>query len=120
MERNLFTILRSERGNIESSALIVPLLILFLLGAQLAIAAHYRNMERSIAQDSASVRAISGEFEEGDRFIHIEGGDNGQGLDLLVTNREREIPRLLPSLFNLRLTRLLLGVNGVAVIENQR
>ena len=111
--------MKSERANIESAALIVPLLVLFLIGAQLAISVHFRNIERAIAQDAATTRAISGEFDSGDEFMHIDSG-GGQGLDLLVTNREREIPQLVPKYFNLDPIRTTIDINGLAVIENQR
>jgi hypothetical protein len=113
-------ILRSERGSFEAALLILPLTFLFLIGMQLAISSHSRNMEALVAQDDASKRAIAGEFQEDDEFIEIESSGDGQNLDLLVTHRERQLRNLIPSLSSILGRQALISVDGVAVIENQR
>lgn len=112
--------LRSERGSFEASLILLPLTFLFLIGMQLALSSHSRNMEALIAQDDASVRAIAGEFQEGDEFIEIESGGDGQNLDLLVTHRERPLRNLIPSLSSILGRDALISVDGIAVIENRR
>lgn len=112
--------LRSEKGSVEAGAIIVPLLFLFLIGMQLAISSHSRNMEKLLQQSSVSERAISGEFIEGDEFIHIESSGDDQVLDLLIAKRERPLISLLPSLEEILQRRPTLLVEGVAVIENRR
>lgn len=108
---------RCERGSFEAALLLLPLTFLFLIGMQLAISSHSRNMEALFAQNDASVRAIAGEFREGDEFIEIESSGDGQNLDLLVTRRERQLRNLLPSILG---RQALISVDGVAVIENRR
>ncbi len=112
--------LKSERGSVESGAIILPLLFLFLIGMQLAISSHSRNMEKLLQQSSVSQRAISGDFIEGDEFIHIESSGDDQQLDLLVSRRVRPLPALLPSLEKILQREPTLLVEGVAVIENRR
>lgn len=111
---------RCERGSFEAALLLLPLTFLFLIGMQLAISSHSRNMEALFAQNDASVRAIAGEFREGDEFIEIESSGDGQNLDLLVTRRERQLRNLLPSLPSILGRQALISVDGVAVIENRR
>lgn len=112
--------LKSERGSVEAGAIIIPLLFLFLIGMQLAISSHSRNMEKLLQQSSVSERAISGEFIEGDEFIHIESSGDDQELDLLIAKRERPLISLIPSLPEILQRRPTLLVEGVAVIENRR
>lgn len=111
---------RCERGSFEAALLLLPLTLLFLIGMQLALSSHSRNMEALFAQDDASVRAIAGEFQEGDEFIEIESSGDGQNLDLLVTRRESNLRNLLPSLPSLFGRQAVISVDGVAVIENRR
>lgn len=113
-------ILRSERGSFEAALLILPLTFLFLIGMQLALSTHSRNLEALIAQDDASVRAIAGDFQEDDEFIEIESSGDGQNLDLLITHRERQLRNLIPSLTAILGRQALISVDGVAVVENQR
>jgi hypothetical protein len=107
--KRILELLRSDRGNVESAMVLIPLLLLFLVGTQIAAATHLRNSERITAQDEATKRAISGEFEPGDEFIHIDSSGDGQNLDLLITHRSRAITDLLP-----------VDLYGFAVVENQR
>ena len=111
---------KSERGSFEASLLLLPLTLLFLIGMQLALSSHSRNMEAVFAQDDASVRAIAGEFQEGDEFIEIESSGDGQNLDLLVTRRESQLRNLIPSLSSILGRQAIISVEGVAIIENQR
>ena len=48
-----------ERGNVESSLVLIPLLVLFLVGFQLATAVHGRNINALEAQAEATSRAVS-------------------------------------------------------------
>ena len=112
--------LRCERGNIESAMVLIPLLLLFLAGFQIATAAHFRNSERISVQDDATTRAIAGEFEVGDEFMHIESSGDGQNLDLLVTQRSRSIPDFIPGFFGGATSGRLVNLYGLAIVENQR
>ena len=111
---------RSERGNVESALVIIPVLILFLLGMQLSLLSHSRNFLKLHAQDEASTRAISGDFRASDEFIHIENSETSQNLDLLVTRQKSSLVNLLPVPFGNLSGDRNIEVSGVAIIENQR
>lgn len=118
MLQKLVTALRSERGSVEASMVLIPLIFLFLIGAQLTFSVHSRNIESNDAQNDASVRGISGAFISGDRFIHLDSSGDGQNLDLLVTTREKPLISLIPilSLLNHRQ----ISMHGIAIVENRR
>lgn len=118
--KKLLELLRSERGNVESAMVLIPLMLLFLVGTQIAAASHLRNVERIAAQDGATTRAISGEFAAEDEFIHIDSSGDGQNLDLLITHRSRTISDLLPGFFSGVSGDRTVELNGFAVVENQR
>lgn len=113
-------IARDDRGNAESTLVLIPLLILFLIGMQISLATHSRNVERMKVQDEASVRAISGNFQEGDNFIHIDSSGDGQNLDLLITNREKGVRDLLPGFLRGVSSGREVSVDGIAIVENTR
>jgi hypothetical protein len=112
--------LKSERGNAESSLVLIPLLLLFLISLQITIAIHSRNMERLHAQDIASRGAISGNFSPSDTFVHIYSPDPNQNLDLVITRKEKILPRMIPGLAAILGRELATDVSGVAIVENQR
>ena len=87
---------------------------------QISLAIHARNVGRIEAQNSASVRAISGDFEEGDDFIHIDSSGDSQNLDLLVTRSERNIQNLIPGFLQGVPSGREVGVEGIAIVENSR
>jgi hypothetical protein len=109
-----------ERGNVESAMVLVPFLILFLAGTQLASSAYLRNSERMSAQDEATTRAISGDFKSEDEFIHIDSSGDGQSLDLLITRRTRSIADLVPNFLGGAASNREVDLYGFAVVENQR
>ena len=113
-------IARDSRGSAEAALVLIPLLILFLIGMQISLATHSRNVARMNAQNGASVRAISGDFQEYDNFIHIESSGDGQNLDLLITHREEEIQDLLPGFMSGVTTGRGVSVDGIAIVENSR
>ncbi len=110
-------IAKSERGNVESALVIIPLLILFLLGMQLSIYVHSRNTEKLLAQDDANTRAISGESSLGDEFLHIESSGEGRGLNLLITHRRSQVRDVLPGALGLSVKSRGIEVSGIAVVE---
>lgn len=115
--RKISRLLADERGNVESSLVLVPLLILFLVGMQLATTVHARNTTLLEAQADATRRAISGEFVSGDEFIHIDTSGDGQNLDLLVTSRRMSVMDLLPGFLSGSRE---INLHGLSIIENQR
>jgi hypothetical protein len=118
--RKISRLLADERGNAESSLVLVPLLILFLVGMQLATTVHARNTTLLDAQADATTRAISGEFVSGDEFIHIDTSGDGQNLDLLVTSRRMSVMDLLPGFLSGQSSRREINLHGLSIIENQR
>ncbi len=105
--------LRCERGNVESALVLLPLMSLFLIATQINVAIHARNFEKVVVQDQASQRALTGEFEETDQFFSIYSPDPNQNLDLVVTSRDRKLPRVFGDEYQVQVT-------GIAIVENQR
>lgn len=118
--RKVSRLLADERGNVESSLVLIPLLILFLVGIQLTTAVHARNIASMSAQADATRRAISGEFMSGDQFIHIDTSGDGQNLDLLLTSRRMSLVDLLPGFLSGQSSKREIDLHGLAIIENQR
>ena len=105
--------LRCERGNVESALVLLPLMSLFLIATQINVAIHSRNLEKIVVQDHASQRALTGDFEENDQFFSIYSPDPNQNLDLVVTTRERNLPKIFGDEYQVQVT-------GIAIVENQR
>lgn len=110
----------SEKGNTESAIVLIPLLTLFLVASQITITIHGRNMTKISAQDGASTRAISGNFDETDTFLHIDSPDPHQNLDLLISHKKRILPHIIMGLENVLGSKKEIDVTGVAIVENQR
>jgi hypothetical protein len=104
-----------EDGNVESALVIIPLLILFLIGAQVIAATNLRNADLAMAQGDAAARAISQEFHPDDEIIEI--GGRVEKIRVLVTHRSHTVPRLVPGLIELMGGSPITDVVGVAVIE---
>ena len=109
-----------ERGSVESALVLIPLLITFLIGFQMAYVAHARNVARNEIQNQASVRAISGKFGVGDHLIHVDSSGEGQNLDLLVAEKSGSLLNFLPNLLGISANQRVVGVNGIAIVENSR
>lgn len=110
----------NEKGNTESALVLIPLLTLFLVASQITIAIHGRNMTKTSAQDGASTRAISGDFDETDTFLHIESPDPHQNLDLLISHKKGLLPQIMPGLEKILGSKREIDVTGIAIVENQR
>jgi hypothetical protein len=118
--RDFTQILRDERGNVESSLVLIPLLTLFLVTSQIAIAIHARDMQAIAAQDGASVAGISGNFSPDDTYIHIDSPDPHQNLDLVVRHKKSVLPRIVPGFIEILHREPVTDVSGLAVVENKR
>ena len=104
-----------EDGNVESALVLIPLLILFLTGAQIIAAANLRNADMAIAQGDAAARAISHEFLPSDQIIEV--GGRIEKIRLLVTHRSQTLPQLVPGLFAIMGGNPVTEVVGISVIE---
>lgn len=115
---NLLDRLRQERGNVESSLVLVPLVFLFLIAVELIVATNLRNSDFSLAQSDASSRAISGVLSSTDQVIDLNSPDSFTHMKLLITHRKRSLPQLVPGLVALLGDNAVVDVNGAAVMEN--
>ena len=107
--------LRKEDGNVESTLVLIPMLILFLIGVQLIVATNILNTEMALAQGDASARAISHQYQLGDEVLEV-GGRN-QKIQVLVTHRTHVLPQIVPGLVALMGGNPVSEVVGIAVIE---
>lgn len=106
---------RKEDGNVESALVLIPMLILFLIGAQLIAATNLRNVDMALVQGDAASRAISREYQPGDQVIEI--GGRIEKIYLLVTHRSNLLPQIVPGLASLMGGDPVTDVIGMAVIE---
>ena len=104
-----------EEGNVESALVIIPLMILFLIGAQIIAATNMRNADLAMAQGDAAARAISQEFHPNDEIVEI--GGRVEKIRVLVTHRSHTVPQLVPGLIELMGGAPVTDVVGVAVVE---
>lgn len=111
---------REERGNVESSLVLIPLLFLFLISAQLILAIGMRDADSLSAANDASTRAISGKFLQSDEEASLESSDRFSNISLLIARRTRQIPEIIPGLSQLLGKRLETDAKGIAIIENTR
>jgi len=107
--------LQKESGNVESALVLIPMLILFLISAQLIVATNIRNTEMALAQGDASARAISHQYQPGDEVIEVGGGI--EKIQVLITHRTHLLPQIIPSLVALMSGNPATDVVGIAVIE---
>jgi hypothetical protein len=113
-------VVTDERGNVESSFTLIPLIFLFLLAMQLILAISMRDADALAAADQASIRAISGNFAAADRELTLDSPDRFSNISLLIATHTRKIPHLLPGLTQLLGRELQTDGKGVAIIENTR
>ena len=112
--------LSNQKGSVESSLVLIPLLTLFLITSQITIAIHGRNMEKMLAQSTASMNGVTGQFADSDTYLHIYSPDPNQNLDLVISHREKEVIQIAPGLSKIFNSRLRSEVSGIAVVENRR
>jgi len=104
-----------EDGNVESALVLIPLMVLFLIGAQIIAATNMRNADLAMAQGDAAARAISQEFYLDDEIVEI--GGRVEKIRVLVTHRSHTVPQLVPGLIELMGGAPVTDVVGVAVVE---
>ena len=107
--------LQKEDGNVESSLVLIPMLILFLIGVQLIVATNIRNTEMALAQGEASARAISHQYQLGDEVLEV--GGRIEKIQILITHRVHTLPQMVPGLVALIGGNPVTDVVGIAVIE---
>jgi hypothetical protein len=118
--KEVWRLFKDERGNVESSLVMIPLIFLFLVGIQLILAIGMRDADSLAASDQASTRAISGNFSQSDREQKLQSPDRFSNLAILITMHSRKIPELVPGIAALLGRELETDARGIAVIENTR
>ncbi|CAB4856062.1 MAG: hypothetical protein F2786_00655 [Actinobacteria bacterium] len=116
--RRFLEALKQDDGNVESTLVLIPLLILFLIGIELIIATNLRNGDAAIAQGEASMRAISGEVRASDELIELNSSDQFSHIRVLITHRQTSLPQLVPGLIALLGGASATDVRGAAVMES--
>ena len=114
--KNLVRYLHSDKGNVESALVIIPLLALFLATLQLIATVNYRNVDLTKTQNKASYQAVWQEINPGDQEIKLASGSPFEKLRLLVVKAEREVPQIFPGISAL-LGGKKIRTTGTAVIE---
>ena len=107
--------LQREDGNVESALVLIPMLFLFLIGAQIIAATNLRNADLAMAQGDAANRAISQQFHAEDEVIEIGGGI--EKIRVLVTHRSHSLLQLVPGLIEIFGGAPKTQVVGISVIE---
>jgi hypothetical protein len=107
--------LRREDGNVEIALVLIPMLFLFLIGAQIIAATNLRNADLAMAQGDAANRAISQQFHADDEVMEIGGGI--EKIRVLVTHRSHSVLQLVPGLLEIFGGAPKTQVVGISVIE---
>jgi hypothetical protein len=107
--------LGKDDGNVESALVLIPLLILFLVGAQIIAATNLRNIDMATVQGDAATRAISHVYQPGDQVIEV--GGRIEKIQLLITHRSNLLAQIVPGLAALMGGDPVSDVMGIAVIE---
>lgn len=111
---------RDDRGVVESTLVIIPLMVLFLITASLILAVNYRNLDLSYAQSEATTGAITGEVLASDEVASFSSWFSVGKLQVLITHRRRLLPSILPTMpFLAHEKARMTDVVGVAVMERQ-
>ena len=110
--------LKQESGNVESSLVLIPLIILFLIAIEIIVATNLRNSDSALAQSDASTRAISGVVASSDQVIELSSPDSFTHMKLLITHRRHTLPQLVPGLVAFLGGNAIVEVNGAAIMEN--
>ena len=121
LERRKREFAGKEDGVAESTLVLIPLLALFLVTLEIIIAVNFRNLDITFSQNDASVSAITSVVMPSDEIINLEGPNSANGLQLIVTHRERTLPRLVPEfLISGSSGNHSLKSTGVAVMEGHQ
>ena len=104
-----------EDGNVESALVLIPMLFLFLIGAQIIAATNLRNADLAMAQGDAAERAISQQFHADDEVVEIGGGI--EKIRVLITHRSHSVLQLVPGLIEIFGGAPQTQVVGISVIE---
>ena len=111
---------RSEEGVVESTLVLIPLMVLFLIAAGLIIAVNYRNLDVAYAQTDATSGAITLVVSSDDEVVTFSSPFSSDPVRLLITHRRRTFPSFIPNLpFLNGENGHSTDVTGIAVMEKQ-
>lgn len=82
---------RDERGVVESSLVMIPLVLLFLITMELTAVVNFRNIDASFAQSEASARAITGLLSPSDEVVILGTSNSRKSLRMLISHRGRPL-----------------------------
>ncbi len=111
---------RDQKGVVESTLVMIPLVALFLITLELIIAVNYRNIDLSFAQSDASTRAIAKSPAAGDEVVTFSPKNGGSTFRVVVVRRHRTLPTFvsrLPMISGIQ--RHSTEAVGVAVVERE-
>lgn len=83
---------QDQRGVVESALVLIPLLLLFLVTLELIAALNFRNIDASLVQSDASIRAITGAFYPSDEIVTLATRNSQRDLRIVVAHRSRLLP----------------------------
>ena len=83
---------RNERGVAESSLVMIPLVLLFLITVELVAAVNFRNIDASLAQSDASISAITGSFNSSDEIVTLAQRNSRKSMRIVIARRSRPLP----------------------------
>ena len=112
----------SEKGNVESALVIIPLMLLFLGSLQLMAVISSRNLERTLAQDRARSFAMGLEpnlLPNNSENVSTQDIKTFWYLDKLqvaIVKTKHEIPKIFPGISNL-IGNKKVTVSGVSVVD---
>jgi hypothetical protein len=111
---------RCEEGIVESTLVLIPLMVLFLVAAGLIISVNFRNLDLAYAQTDATSGAITSVISSDDEIVSFSSRFSFDSLRLLVTHSRRTVPNVIPDLPFLNGGKShSTDVIGIAVIEKQ-
>ena len=117
--RFLKKLLHNQDGVVESTLVIIQLMVVFLIAVELIVAVNYRNLDLSSAQSAATMGAITSVVSPGDEVVALTSDSSLEDLRILITHRTRLLPNLLPRLSFLgSSTPGSTEVTGIAVMED--
>lgn len=105
-----------DSGTVESSLVMIPLVLLFLITLQLIATLNLRNVDLVSTQNEARIKAIQRNLTTDDRLLELKSGDMFERFRLLIINKEREIPQIFPGIIRM-LGGKKLRSSGVSVYE---
>ncbi len=109
---------RDERGVVESSLVMIPLVLLFLVTMELIVVVNFRNIDASFAQNDASTHAITGSFNSHDEVVTLAIRNSSKRLHMVISHRSRPLFGFVSHLSSLSNTgHFSTDAVGIAVVE---